>query len=236
MKTDEKKQHKPQRLSRPNLVQEVVDWMQQEIVAGRYAAGEKLPSEGQLCESFGVSRTVIREAVRCLDSRGLIDVAQGRAAHVREADPAIVVDSLHTFLRRNDYTPHYLLEVRRALETEAVALAAQRATPEQIEALRKNLQHLAEIKNVKAQVDAEITFHQCLAEATNNPLFPIFQQALTNLMSTYLTQAIERMGLKVAYDYHAPIVEAIARHDADAARKYMHKHLVDAESKIQCNG
>jgi len=175
----------------------------------------------------------MREAMRILASKGLIEVSQGRAARVREADPGVVVESIGTFLRRNPQSPLALLEVRRPLETEVAALAAMRATPEQIMALRAANERLAAAQNLAGQVAADMEFHEYLAEATGNPVFLLLQRALAQLMKVYLTGTMNRIGPRRAIRSHAPIIDAIECGDAERARCSMAEHLRMAEEDVR---
>ena len=215
---------------RVNLVQEVVDCMQRDILADNHAVGRKLPCEGKLCETFGVSRTVMREAMRTLTERGLIEVSQGQVARVREPDTAVVEDSLNTFLKRADYSPLALLEVRAPLEMEAVALAAVRATPDQIAELRQCLPPLLTSNTIKAQIAAELKFHETLASASGNPLFLVLHRSLTKLIVEWLVSGMMQAGGldRDHPDFHTPIVDAIERRDPAGARSAMIAHYGNA--------
>jgi DNA-binding FadR family transcriptional regulator len=209
--------------------------LQAEIVEGRHAPGAELPSEGELSRAFGVSRTVLREAMRTLASKGLVTVAQGRAARVRPADPEVVVDSLGTFLRRNGHSPLALFEVRRPLEAEAAALAARRATPEHLAALEAALDRHERAKAAGDLIAADVAFHERLAEATENPVFLLLQRSLARRMETCLDDTLRR----VTPDYgngHRPIVAAVRARDPDAARRCMLAHLRTAEAKVKQAG
>jgi GntR family transcriptional repressor for pyruvate dehydrogenase complex len=175
----------------------------------------------------------MREAMRILASKGLIEVSQGRTARVREADPGTVVESIGTFVRRSPQSPLGLLEVRRPLETEVAALAAVRATPEQVVALRESNERLAAARGLAEQVAADLEFHQRLAEATGNPVFVLLQQALAQLMKEYLMGTMKRIGSQRAIRSHAPIVNAIQSGDAKEARRCMAEHLQMAEEDVR---
>ena len=218
---------------RLNLVSEVVQRLQCEILEGRCPSGMTLPSEGSLGEQFGVSRTVMREAMRTLASKGLIEVSQGRAARVREADPGIVVESFRTFLGRSVQSPLALLEVRRPLETTVAELAAQRATPAQVAALREANERLAAAQDLAGQVVADLEFHERLAEATGNSVFLLLQRTLAQLMKEYLLGTMSRIGSRRAIRSHTPIIDAIERGDSEAARRSMAKHLEMAEADVR---
>jgi len=119
-----------------DLVSQVIDHLRKEIVSGSCAAGMSLPSEGSLAESLGVSRTVIREAMRSLRSQGLIVMSQGARPRVAEVDLRPTVESLELLLKRSRTTLLQLTEVRRPLESMIARLAAKRVSDTQIAALR----------------------------------------------------------------------------------------------------
>ena len=225
-------------LQRVNLVDEVVHALEEEILGGRYAPDATLPSEGDLAGQFGVSRTVTREAMRVLSSRGLVEVAQGKAPRVREADPTTVVESIEIFLKRQNPSPLELIEARMPLETTSAALAAERATPAQIDALRGKIADEKRAETPAQVIAADIAFHEALAEATGNPVSAFLQSALTHLISDYFVQVIAVIGLKKqnGVSGHDPILEAIAAHDPEAARRAMTIHLERAAATCRAAG
>src|SRR5579872_7040220 len=119
-------------LRRSALVEQVLDQLRARILDKEFASGEELPPEGALADLFGVSRTVIREAMRTLRSEGLVEVAQGRKPRVRPANPQFAVDTIVSLVKRSDGTLFDLMEVRRPLERAIAGIAADRATAEQI--------------------------------------------------------------------------------------------------------
>src|SRR3989442_9857964 len=122
----------------PRLSDKVADLLLETIVVRRLAPGERLPSERELGEQFGVSRTVIREAVRALAAKGVIDVRTGSGLRVAAVDSSNVSESMSLFLRGSstlDYPRVH--EVRAMLEVEVAGLAADRATDEDIAGMRQ---------------------------------------------------------------------------------------------------
>ncbi len=181
---------------------------------------------------MGVSRTVIREAMRILGERGLVEVSQGRSPRVKPADPAHVVSSLATFLMRGDHSLLHLIEVRRPLETEIAAIAARRITPHQLEALEQAHLQLAEAKALDDRIDADLRFHELLAESTGNPVFGLLLAPLAHLMRLSRKQTLGRTGVERAIAGHEKILAAVRRGDSDSARKAMLDHLAMAEKDL----
>jgi GntR family transcriptional regulator, transcriptional repressor for pyruvate dehydrogenase complex len=218
---------------RLNLVREVVEQLRNQILAGRFPPDAPMPPEGQLCEGFGVSRTVIREAMRTLQAQGLVEVSQGRLPRVRPVDSRNVVETLGTFLQRGNHSLLNLIEVRRPLESEIAGLAAQRATPEQIEALRQAVRQMAAARALDSRVEADLRFHDLLATATGNPVFPLLLSVLADLMRQSRRQTISATGLERALAGHRAVLAAVEDRDPVQARKTMLDHLDLAEHDLQ---
>ena len=220
-------------MQKVDLVREVVNRLRDQIIAGQFEPSGLMPAEGELCETFSVSRTVIREAMRMLRAQGLVEVSQGRVPRVRRADPQYVVESFGTFLQRGDHSLLDLLEVRRPLETEIAALAARRATPPQIKKMEETIKQQAKASTLEEQIDADIRFHDLLAEAAGNPIFGLLLTMLASLMRRSRQETISRLGSKRALAGHRAVLAAIRRTDVSAAREAMLEHLAMAEEDLR---
>src|SRR5687768_2968955 len=153
------------------LYERVVEKVLEMISSGAWKPGFRLPPERELSEAFGVSRTVVREAVKALEARGVLESSTGSGVSVRLADFNMVSRSLQTYMQLSNQVDFEirLNEVRRVLEVEMVALAADRITPEQRTQLRQICKQMRESQNTAKQM-AELDFrlHVTLAEATQN--------------------------------------------------------------------
>src|SRR6266550_8265050 len=127
----------PQVTREPRLSDKVADLMLETILSRKLMAGDRLPSERELGEQFGVSRTVVREAVRSLVAKGLIEVQSGSGLRVAAVGPAAVRESMRLFLRAGQLDFEKVHEVRAVLEVHIAGVAADRATTADIEQLRK---------------------------------------------------------------------------------------------------
>jgi GntR family transcriptional regulator, transcriptional repressor for pyruvate dehydrogenase complex len=220
------------RRERVDLVQSVVTQLEKQILSGQLVTDQPMPPEGELSRQLGVSRTVIREAMRILGARGLVEVSQGKLPRVKPADPAHVVESLATFLQRADHSLLHLIEVRRQLETAIAALAAVRATPEQMAAMEEMNRRLAGPGSLDQRIDADLRFHALLAEATQNPVFGVLLEPLAHLMRLSRKATLGRTGAERAVAGHREILSAIRRGDPEAARQAMFDHLAMAEQDL----
>ena len=219
-------------LQRLNLVREAVEQLRRQILGGRLAAGEAIPPEGQLCQRFGVSRTVIREAMRILQAQGLVEVSQGKLPRVKPVDPQDLAQTLGTFLQRGNHSLLHLVEVRQPLESEIAAVAAARATAEEIAALRQSVEQMAAARSLAAQVEGDLAFHDLLATATHNPVFPVLLGVLADLMRRSRRKTLSKTGLARALLGHRAVLAAVEKHRPDEARRAMLEHLSLAKEDL----
>ena len=220
-----------------NLVAKVSSELKRSIRAGDFRTGEKLPSEAKLTEAFGVSRTVVREAIAALRSDGLVEARQGAGVFVRET-PA--VDGLP--FQNLDYerisSVIEVLELRTGVEVEAAGLAAIRRSPQQEEAIIAcHHQVLAQLEAGEATSEADFGLHLAIADATNNPRFREFLSMIGNgVIPRAALQAVDTPdGEYIAYVHneHTQIVEAILSGEEAGARDAMHRHLKGSQARYR---
>jgi GntR family transcriptional repressor for pyruvate dehydrogenase complex len=220
------------------LYERVVGKVLELIASGTWKPGYRLPPERELSEAFGVSRTVVREAVKALEARGILESTTGSGVSVRRADVNIVSQSLQTYMQlanRDDFEIR-LNEVRRVLEVEMVALAAVRRTPEQLAKLHQICQRMRVGGNTAKQMaELDFSLHVTLAEATQNELFKVLLAPLINQLRDHiiLTWADFPRPVEQVFDQHEAIVSAVGNGDADAARQAMIKHLMFSREVLE---
>jgi GntR family transcriptional repressor for pyruvate dehydrogenase complex len=220
------------------LYERVVDKVLELISSGAWKPGYRLPPERELSEAFGVSRTVVREAVKALEARGILESTTGSGVSVRQADFNMVSQSLETYMQlanRDDFEIR-LNEVRRVLEVEMVALAASRITSEQRTELRRICKQMRDGKNTAKQM-AELDFrlHVTLAESTQNDLFKVLLAPLISQLREQIVLTWEDFPRPVeeVFDQHESIVAAVENGDADAARQAMTRHLMYSRNVLE---
>lgn len=224
--------------SKGTLADQVTAALKAHIANGDALPGSRLPTEPVLCERYGVSRTVVREAISRLKSAGLVEVRQGSGTVVSEGAhiKAFTIDvdvcgSIEAVLR--------VTELRRGIEGEASALAALRHTPVQLEAIEIALSaiDIAEQKGHDG-VEEDLAFHLSISHATGNPLYP----SLHEFIAQFVKEAIritrsnegrrEDMSKKVHAEHYA-IYAAIAARDPDAARQAALTHIYNAVERLK---
>ncbi|WP_332107570.1 FadR/GntR family transcriptional regulator [Variovorax sp. SRS16] len=208
-----------------------------QIESGALAPGDRLPTERELALAHGVSRTVVREAVHQLKSKALVQSRQGSGVFVAEPpahqalafDPA-VLSSVQAVV--------HVVEVRRVLEGEIAALAAERASRAQIAALRRALKAIdAAAAAGQDGVAEDLAFHRVIGEATGNPQFRLLlgfleQYLREGMRITRGNEARRRDFMEAVQSEHRAIFEAIAARDPAAARRRATEHLIRGEQRL----
>lgn len=219
-------------LQSKSLSRQVVDIIGQKIVGGALPAGETLPNEDDLAASLKVSRTVIREAVKILADKRLVEVRTRVGTRVRPSSDWNLLDGdVLRWQYESGPTRAFLqnvVEVRRAIEVTAAEVAAVRATGDDIARIQACYERLAEsINDNDAYIEADVAFHESIFRACHNELLE--QLALTLRIALRSSRKITVQvpgGSYTALPLHYAVVEAISRHDARAAGEATHK-LID---------
>src|SRR5580658_400153 len=219
-----------------SLVEKLVAEVRGQISAGQLTQGQQLPTEARMAAEFGVSRPLLREALAELRAEGFIETINGRGTFVRHPSESDLADALVRQLqlsgREPELTVDHLYEARRAIETTAAALAAQRVTPELAETLDSLLQAMADSENdAAAYTAADVGFHVAVARATGNPLFPallapIATMIFKGMFESHGTPDAVRQGIAA----HEKVLKAIKRGQPEAASKAMAAHLNESRS------
>ncbi len=223
--------------ARASLVDQVAAQLEQLVIEDALQAGDLLPPERELGQLLGVSRTVVREAVRSLVARGLLEVRQGRGTIVRSPDVALASSIITNMLRSQGagrIAFPRVHEVRRLLEVEIAGLAAQRRTEDDLRDIEALLARTAEAQDPEAWARADVEFHARLAEATHNLLFPVLLGSIGEiLMELRLTAVRLRDTRATAQRFHAAVFDAVRARAPAAARKAMREHMDEAAATFE---
>lgn len=220
------------------LSDQVAKQLAAEIQQGRLMPGEKLPTEARLVEQFEVSRTVVREAVSRLKSLGLVDSRQGSGMFVSQKLPFAPLNFEARHAASQEAVVQ-MVEVRRALEAEVAALAAQRRTAVDLLAIQKAVKDLDDVVQAGGNGVAEdMKFHRAIAEAARNPFLIQTLEYLGQFLhgATQVTRANEARRVDFAAQVqseHQAILQAVEAGDADAARQAAATHMGNAIVRIQ---
>lgn len=214
------------------LSQRIERTIENAIREKKLEVGSKLPTEREMCESFGVSRTALREALRRLSARGLIKIQKGSGMYVAELNIEDAINTLNLYydLKFDRNLLSQFIEVRRMFEPEIARLAAQNRTDEDVEELKKNIIEFEECDpdNTQKEADIDNRFHLTIAKATTNPIVQITMEPIYSLlprMRNYIYANIEGEKENTLV-YHKKIFAAIRDMNEKEAYDIMMEHLV----------
>jgi GntR family transcriptional repressor for pyruvate dehydrogenase complex len=227
-----------QPLERRKVYEQIAEQLLGQIGTRRLKPGDPLPPERELTESFGVGRSSIREALRMLESQGVITPVSGGAFVV--SDPAAPLNSSLRLVFSLDERAGLddLFELRRILECEAAALAAERRSDAHLEemdvAVAEMAASLGEARSAERFIDADLRFHLAIAEATANRLVLHSMQAVRDVIRRALfTVVLIPQSPESAVIEHRTIRAAIAARDPAGAREEMRAHLARVQSDVE---
>ena len=216
----------------PKLTDQVVEKLIELIADGKLKPGERLPPERELAVEFDVSRTVIRESIRSLVARGLVEVRRGSGAFVSIPQTKLVAESMSLILQMGTTEDLYsqVFEVRRLLEVEIAGLAAERATPADIKEMEVQLELMENNCSVEQMAECDVEFHASLSRATHNEIYSVLLDSVVDIMLEIRHMALANPDAKRdAIEKHRMLYENVNKGDAESARKVMAEHLSTGE-------
>ncbi|HEX6923752.1 MAG TPA: FadR/GntR family transcriptional regulator [Bacillales bacterium] len=217
------------------LYEEIVQKIEEQIYNGSLEEGDKLPSERELAEEYGVSRNVIREAIGTLREKGFIVVKQGKGAYVTKQNNGVVTETLSRVLRGEDSTGEDILEVRESLEIAIIRKAVYKAVPENIENLKAIYQNMEEKRHYVNQfIEEDARFHRTLAEATQNQIFPLLIDSFYELTegSIFSLTRLTPYSVDDAQKHHWNLIKAIEGGDEESAVFTIQGHIELLRSEV----
>ena len=226
-------------IRQPNLKDRVYQLLLNMIIDGKYRDNDLLPPERILCSELGVSRTVIREAIKSLETRGLLQAIQGKGIRVVPAAAGDISDAFMLYLRRQrrEVSPRDLLEMRLSIETEIAAGAAIRSGEADVRELRRILERMRNALHLAEEyIRGDLDFHLQLAFATHNILFITVLESLLIPLRRSFQDIVELPDLELSLEDHSRILECIGARDAAGARQHMVRHLEHTRCRLQKRG
>lgn len=213
------------------LSQRIERTLENAIREKKLVVGSKLPTEREMCESFGVSRTALREALRRLSARGLVTIQKGSGMYVSEINIEDAIDTLNLYydLKFDKNLLSQIIEVRYIFEPEIAKLAAMNRTKKDLDILSRNFVEFEKCNpdNTQLEADLDNNFHLAITKATLNPIVQITMEPIFSLlprMRNYIYGNIE--GEKAhTIKFHKDLLEAVRKQDGERAYSIMKEHL-----------
>lgn len=220
----------------PTLSQEIQERIEKAILDRKILPGEKLPTEHEMCEMFGVSRTALREALQNLRAKGLITIKKGSGIYIEDYSPQNIIAPMRLYLELNFDREYilYLMEVRKMIEPEISRLAARNRSEEDVRLLSENLEKFKGVNHNDFSAEGELDreFHLLISRASKNPIISIIVGPIFQLMPKIRTLVYAHIDVakSAAQEYHEKIFESIRDQDEEKAYEYMREHLRIAEA------
>jgi len=203
-------------LIKRSLVDQALEQLRHRITEGKWAIGERLPTEPELSAELGISRNTVREAMRVLAFSGLIEIRQGDGSYLRS-----MTDPLGAMRALSHCTLAQAQETRQILETEAIGLAALRRTDEDLQALREALKTSGEHYHgdLEHYISCDLVFHKQLVDAAHNPALSELYQYFSSIVGAQLRQTLNiKPRRQAVFDLHAELLDAVEQQDPERAK------------------
>lgn len=222
-------------VKKENLYEVIADRIEGMILDNRLHPGDKLPSEPELAESFGVSRNVMREAMKALKERDLIVQRNGDGTYIAKPDSHSMIAVLNRIITINNIQYSDVYEMRLILEPAATAKVARSITAGQIAQLERLIDKMVESESdYIARADYDLQFHRQIIEYAGNPLLTCVYESVTDLLKPILEHGLlmEKSGHLNGIMWHKRIVDNLRQGDDKLAEANMRQHL--EVSKVMC--
>lgn len=213
-------------LKRISLYEEVAQHLREAILSGRYRPGDLLPSEAELTEQFGISRNVVREAIRLLQSKGFLEIRRGKngGAYISEFKPTTITENLSDLIRVGYVTIEHLTHARTYLEPEIMRLAAQNAKPQDLLEIEKLLDEYDRTTDNDKRRRLNCDFHRRIGEACGNPLFSILMNSIMDFTERFIETINPTLDIVHRQEEHREIFTALKNRQPEKASSLAQKH------------
>ena len=225
-------------IKREPLATEIARRLVDFLLEGGVEPGNRMPSERQLAEAFGVGRGAMREALKALTLLGLVEVRQGDGTYLKKADSALLPQVIEWGLLLGERRTMDLVEARQKIESDIASLAAARRSDDDLVELRRLLERMRSLSVPGADpagfVDADVAFHLRLAAAAGNTALRDILSGIQGLLRAWIGRVIAAGdNSDVSYREHVPIFEAVAAGDVAGAEAAMDAHMREAAKRLE---
>lgn len=209
-----------------NLYEDVLKELKRAIIAGTYSTGSLLPGEIELAKQFGVSRPVVREALRSLQSNGFVEIRRGikGGAFVRDSLRLPLFDDFASFIRYRRYRVDHLTQARLLVEPEVCRLAAKNATRAEIQEMRDLVNHYSEVVDPDEKDVLYSLFHRLVGRSCGNPIYAVLIENIMDFTEGFI-RTIKPVTQLIHEDHdHDEILNALENRDPERAAEFAAQH------------
>lgn len=224
--------------ARVNLYEQIADYIEKKILLGddpSFSEGEKLPPEQDLANHFGVSRNVIRESIKLLKERGLVDPRNGVGAYVTRPDESKISTMMYRYILLRDVNPDAIYDVRTLLEPACARMAAAHVTDEELQHMEKLLAHMEDRSiAIKERRETDFAFHVEIARCTRNAMMEMLVIAMKDIIIAMMEKGIMVYGgIDDASFHHKRILDALKARDPQLAEEMMRAHVEQSRMQVK---
>jgi len=216
----------------PRVTAKLISRIKHLIGSGALRPGSKFPPERELAKEFGVNRASVRQALKVLEIMGILSQRVGDGTYLSDSAESILDEPLDFLVLLDDISHHELFETRLIVEPELAARAAERATSEDMSALRNAIFTMERSKATRERLESDLSFHEAIFRASGNRICHLLFKGIHRSLLTSMGHLSDRVSLDQPLMFHRRIYAAIREHKADEARQAMIEHLIDARSLL----
>lgn len=221
-------------IKKKSTLEIIIQQIKMEIKNGNLKSGEKLPSERELSDQLGVSRTSIREAVKALSFAGYLKVIQGKGTYILDTANKYN-DVVDLFSKLSNYSLDYLMETRIMLESEFARIAALNANEDEISLIENIFKEIVNSKDINSFFVKDLEFHLTIADATHNPIMSGLMKIITEMLYKEMQKiiSISKYTRKNTIEITRKLVRAIKQRNSLEAKKLMADHIRDIKTSLE---
>jgi GntR family transcriptional repressor for pyruvate dehydrogenase complex len=218
---------KLERIKTDSLRAQVYGQLKRQLMDGVWKTGEKIPSENELCITFGVSRVTVRAAIQQLEILGLVETKHGGGTFVRDYSSMNAMTDLHSLMQiSKNQDIIAVLEFRKIIEKGAIGLAVSRITDKDIDDLEGTYAALKTSANdPEAFAEADYAFHYRIAQIARNPIIAKVYDVIDEILSSAMVDIVRLLGSEMGLKYHRELIDALRSGDKQACEKLMEAHI-----------
>ncbi len=212
----------------------VAEQLKKKIISGEYASGDKLPVEAELCQSFGVSRITVREAMKKLSTMGLVEIKQGKGTFVKSVDLGVFMKPLFQLVEYSEINIEAIYTARELIESGIAGLAAASRSTEDIarmENVLQNIRYCYDQGDLEGCYQCDVDFHMALAKAAGNPILLAAMEVLQDIDDACVKRYDKYLvGYEGSKKEHQDILDAVIRQDTQQAQETMRLHARNSKA------